>query len=249
MERRSAVAYIRVSGETQSKEDAYGKDVQRAAILDYADREGYVITRWYEEVGCGAEERPILESICFGDEVDNPPVEALIVFKQDRVARDMTLFFMYMFYLKKKNIELVSVNDNVDKDDPMWGIRMALIQMIAEQERKNITLRTSAGKAVKAQNGGFCGGRTPFGYNHVDGELQVNEHEAEIVRLIFKWSDEGMGLRKLASALNERGYKTRKGEPFTFNGVRSIRDNKMLYQGYYKYNNMDWTKGKQEAIL
>lgn len=249
MGRKTAIAYIRVSTDGQAQDDKFGRDAQRMAILDYADRNGYVITRWYEEIGCGAEERPILENICYGDDVQNPPVQTLIVYKQDRVARDTELFFVYTYFLKKKGIDIVSVVDNVDREDPMWAIRMALVQMIAEQERKNITIRTMAGRNVKAQNGGYCGGKAPYGYYVSNGELLVNEEEAEIVRLVFKWKAEGLGLRKTASALDELGYKARNGKPFSFNTVYSILGNEKTYKGYYKFGDNDWTKGKHEAIL
>ena len=249
MAKKLAVAYIRVSTEGQNKEDAYGKELQRAAILDYADKNGYIIDRWYEEVGSGAKERPVLEGILFSDAVSNPPFDALIVYKQDRIARDMTLFFSYMYQLKKKNVELVSVHDDVDMQDPMWGIRMALIQMIAEQERKNIALRTMAGKAVKAQSGGYVGGRPPFGYNIINGDLIVNEEEAEVVRLIFSWLDSGLGLRAVATNLNRLGYKTKKGNDYNYSAVRSIRDNKKLYQGWYRYGDMEYTVGKHKPII
>ena len=247
--KKLSVAYIRVSTDGQDKDGAYGKEFQRAAILDYADRNGYIIDRWYEEIGSGAKERPVLENILYTDNVSNPPIEALIVFKQDRIARDMTLFFAYMYQLKKKNVELVSVHDDVDMNDPMWGIQMALIQMIAEQERRNISIRTHAGKKVKAQNGGYAGGRCPYGYEAHDKELYINEEEAEIVRMMFSWFDSGLGLRTVATKLNDLGLRTRNGEEFTFNGVRSIRDNRMFYQGYYRYADIDWTKGRHEAIL
>lgn len=247
MERRLAVAYIRVS--TNEQAEKYGEEAQRAAILDYADREGYIIDRWYKEVGCGAEERPILESILYSEDVENPPVEALIVYKQDRVARDMTLFFTYMYFLKKKGMELKSVNDDVDMNDPMWGIRMALIQMIAEQERKNITMRTTAGRNVKAQNGGYCGGRPPYGYRAVGSELEINEYEAEIVRFIFKMLDSGYGLKSTAAALESKGYVSRQGKPITFSTVRSIKENRKTYEGYYRFGNNDWVKGRHQPIL
>lgn len=249
MGRKSAIAYIRVSTDGQAQDDKFGRDAQRMAILDYADRNGYVITRWYEEIGCGAEERPVLENICHGDDVSNPPIEALIVYKQDRVARDTELFFVYTYFLKKKGIEIVSVVDNVDREDPMWAIRMALVQMIAEQERKNITLRTTAGRNVKAQNGGYSGGKPPYGYKAVGNELVVVEHEAEVVRLIFKWESEGLGSLKIAKGLQDLGYCGRNGLPFSHNTVRTIRENKKTYQGYYRFGSNDWTKGRHEAIL
>lgn len=245
---KKAVAYLRVS--TEGQEDKFGLEAQRQQIQDYADENGYDIVSWHEEVGSGAKERPILESIVEGTVVANPPIEAVLVYKNDRVARDMKLYFYYLFKLEQKNIRLIAVKEDFGNYDPsIVSLLRAMFQFVAEQERTNITRRTLAGRKVKAQVGGYCGGKTPYGYKSENKELIVDEYEAEVVRTIFDCKSRGMSDALIVNRLTELGFKTRAGSLFQSSNIISIRKHEKLYRGYYKYSDTEWVKGRHEPIL
>ena len=252
--KKHAVGYIRVSTTAQGNDDKYGPEVQRDAIIKYADQNGYTIDRWfYDTISGTSENRPALNQILYDNEVCNPPVEAVIAYKSDRIARDIKLYFYFLFVLEKRGIKLLSVKEQFD-DDPygLSSVYRALMLFVAEQERKNITLRTGGGRATKARQGGYCGGNVPYGYMNKrgTGRLEVVEDEAEMVRKIFKMLDAGWPMEDVADELNDQGYRTRSGKHFRFYHIRSIRDNRKFYEGYYKYGNMEeWVKGAHTAIL
>ena len=161
---KNAIGYIRVSTEEQGADDKYGIDVQKQAILLYANEHGYNVVDWKIDKMSGVKDnRPELDKILYGDDVTNPPYEAVIVFKNDRLARDTKLYFYYLYTLEKRNIKLLSVKEEYAEGGDMANIYRALLLFVAEQERKNIALRTSRGRSVKAQCGGYSGGRTPYG--------------------------------------------------------------------------------------
>ncbi len=110
----------------------------------------------------------------------------MIVFKNDRVARDTKLYFYYLYVLEKKNIKLLSTQESFTEGSEFANIYRALLQFVAEQERKNIALRTGKGRSIKASCGGYSGGRRPYGYKVVDGVLTIDEQEAPIVKFIFE---------------------------------------------------------------
>lgn len=237
---KSAVAYLRVS--TDGQADGYGLDTQRDAIQEYADRCGYEITEWYEEVGSGAKERPVLESI-----IADPKADAIIVFKNDRVARDTKLYFYYVFLLEKQGVKLLSTMEEFE--DQFANIYRSILMFVAEQERKNITIRTSGGRKQKANGGGYSGGRSPYGYRIVDGEYEVNESEAEVVKMIYRFRDMGLSLRAICSKLDELGIVKRNGTPFRASGINDILHHRRTYEGEYHYSDCGWTQGRQQRIL
>lgn len=245
---KNAVAYIRVS--TEGQEDKYGFDLQKEAIQKYADKEGYEVVAWYNEVGSGAKERPILEGIVSGAMITNPPVEAVLVYKNDRVARDTKMYFYYLYQLEKKGIKLVSVEENIDGlDKSMENFCRAMFQFVAEMERKNITNRTSAGRLVKAQTGGYSGGRVPYGYRVEDHELVIDENEAALVREVFSLIGQNVPLSTVVRELTNKGFRARNGNILANCNVLSIKKNEPFYRGYYKYSDTEWVKGKHEPIL
>ena len=247
---KKAIGYIRVSTAQQANDDKYGVDVQRKEILSYADEHDYSIVDWkIDEVSGASDNRPALDDILYGD-VTNPPFEAVIVFKNDRIARDTKLYFYYLYTLEKKNIKLLSTKEEFSEGSEFANIYRALLQFVAEQERKNIALRTGKGRSMKAQCGGYAGGRCPYGYKIEHGQLIVNEAEKPIVEYVFKRLDEKAPMLTIADELNDLGYKTRKGTKFQNTSVRSIANNKPLYQGMYKYGKeMNWVQGVHEPIL
>lgn len=248
---KNAIGYIRVSTAEQAKDEKFGIDVQKQAILLYANNNGYNIVDWkIDEISGAKDDRPALNEILYGDIVTNPPYEAVIVFKNDRLARDTKLYFYYLYTLEKKNIKLLSTKEEFSEGNDFANIYRALLQFVAEQERKNIAIRTSRGRSIKAQCGGYSGGKCPYGYRVANGRLVINEDERPIVEFIFKRREEGMPMLRIAEALEESGYKTRRGGRFQVSTIKSILSNEPLYRGQYKYGKeMNWVPGVHEAIL
>lgn len=247
--KKNAIGYVRVSTEGQAGDDKYGIDAQKAAILMYADENGYSIVKWAIDEASGAkDDRPALNEIL--SNTYNPPIQAVIVFKNDRLARDTKLYFYYLYTLEKRNIKLLSTQEEFVEGNDFANIYRALLQFVAEQERKNIALRTGRGRSMKAQCGGYSGGKPPYGYKVSNGQLIIDEAEAEIVKIVFQQQKEGYVLQQTVDWLIEHGYKTRKGRNFSPAHIRCIRMNKPVYQGMYKYGDMvEYVQGVHEPIL
>lgn len=249
---KNAVGYIRVSTEGQVGDDKFGIDSQKQSILLYANENGYNIVEWFidKAVSGVKDNRPELDKILYGTDVTNPPYEAVIVAKSDRMARDIKLYFYYLYTLEKKNIKLLSVCEQFDDDNGLSGIYRSIMLFVAEQERRNIAMRTSSGRRIKAKARGYSGGRSPYGYKVENSQLVINEDEVPIVKAVFEGLDAGRTLWDIADGLTAAGYTTRKGTPFRESNVRSIRDNRPFYEGMYKYGkDMNWVKGVHEPIL
>ena len=246
----NVVAYIRVSTDNQCGEDKFGLEVQRKQIEEYCGARGMTIIREFRDEGeSGAKERPGFDEIVYG-EVTNPPYEAVVVAKSDRVARDINIYFYYKMLLRKKDIKLISIAEDFGQFGVFANMLEAFTLCVAEMERDNITKRTSGGRKVKALQGGYSGGQAPMGYRVSDGKLVINEAEAEVVRKIFEWRDGGATLMSIVEELNDEGYKTRKGNKFVISTVQSIVNNRKTYEGMYKYGkDGEWVQGQHEPIL
>ena len=252
---KNAIGYVRVSTEGQAEDDRYGVDAQQTKIREYAEKHGYIIVAWFQDEMSGAsDERPEWNKILYGEGITNPPFEAVIAYKSDRIARDTKLYFYYLYVLEKRNIKLISTQEEFPEGE-FANIYRALMLFVAEQERKNIALRTGAGRKLKASAGGYSGGRAPFGYYIKDGQMIVDAEEAEIVQLIFKKRDEGLRMLHIAEWLNDNGYKSRSGGKFYTSHIKTILENENTYRGMYRYGkgkegkDVPWVKGVHEAIL
>ena len=70
------------------------------------------------------------------------------------------------------------------------------------------------GKNAKAKSGKVVGeGAPPYGYTSQDGELIVNEEEAQVVRMIYEWYINGEEQGRIMSMMNIARKLTALGIP------------------------------------
>lgn len=250
MGKLSAIGYLRVSTDGQAQEDKYGLEEQKHLILEYARKNNIYILDWFIDKGVSGvtESRPAMDQLLYSD-IGNPPIEYVLVAKSDRIARDIKLYYYYLMLMEKKGMKLVSVTEPlVDDGTGMGNIYKALMLFVAEQERKNIAMRTGGGRKQKAMNGGYSGGRPPYGYRASDGELEIVPHEAKVIRKIFELTNAGIGLTRLARLFNENGIPTRTGKRWSPAGISNILGYKEFYEGKYEYGDVE-SIGKHEPLL
>lgn len=248
---KNVVAYIRVSTDGQVGDDKFGLEVQREQIIDYCKKNNFNILKWYSDEGeSGAKYRPGFDEIVYGD-ISNPPYEAVIVAKSDRVARDINVYFYYQGALLRKNIELISICEDFGQFGVFANMLKAFTLTCAEMERENINKRTSAGRTVKSSKGGYSGGRPPFGYKAENHQMVIVPEEAKIVKDVFRLKDEeNYTYKAICDYLNSQGKTNRSGTKFSISTIQVIYGNKKVYQGLYKYGkNSNWVKGVHEPIL
>jgi site-specific DNA recombinase len=89
---------------------------------------------------------------------------------------------------------------------PSSTLLRAIFAGIAEEERARIRERTSGGRKVKAESGGYAGGRVPYGYRlagtRKTARWDVDLDAAAIVRRIFACREAGATYAAIADELN-----------------------------------------------
>lgn len=242
---KKALGYLRVS--TKQQTEKFGFPTQKKMIEEYAKQNGIEITDWFEEGFTGySEERPEMTKIMQGEY----NVDYLIVAKADRFARNIEYYYALKLQLRKLGIELVSASEDFGQMGVLKPAMEAFIASYAEIERIMINQRTSGGREVKRKNGGYCGGRAPYGYDSKNGKLTINREQAEVVKTIFEMRAYGMSLRNMCDRLTQLGCTNSHGGQFSPSSLKTILDNENTYKGLYRYGkDTDWVKGQHEAIL
>ena len=246
----NVVAYCRVSTDAQAGEDRFGIQEQKERIIRWAQQNGHLIIGWFIDKGESGvkESRPALNKLLYG-QIANPPAEMVVVVKSDRLARDIKLYYYFMMLLEKKGMKLVSITEpEVDDGSGIGNIYKALMLFVAEQERKNITMRTAGGRYQKAKQGGYSGGNAPYGYKVEDGKLVINKYEAAIAKKIFEMRGWEYTLQKIADVLNTAGIKTRTNRLWSAGTIASVLGNEDFYRGIYKYGEVE-TVGMHEPLI
>lgn len=239
------VGYCRVSSECQCQEDKFGIEAQRAEIEAYCAENGFEVVDWYiDEAKSGAKmDRPELDRVLYHELPTG--VKGVVVAKSDRIARDIEIYYYYKMTLRMKGIELYSALEDFGAPGPMRDLLESFTLCAAKMERENIFRRTMMGKRVKAEQGGFIGGRPPFGYKIMNGGLEIDEEKARIVLYVTDLREQGLPYRTICRKVVEDGLMEK--EP-TLPLVHRIIENRKIYEGYMRFDG-EWIKGRHEPIL
>jgi DNA invertase Pin-like site-specific DNA recombinase len=246
-----AIGYCRVSTENQTGDDTYGLDVQREATRKYCQDNGLELARIYEDAGFSgsleAPDRPGLRDLL----VAVQPGDSVVVYKLDRVARDLRISLNIEVAIRRSGGELISVTEPFRRSDPAQDLLLNILMSFGQFEKSLITARLTGGRRAKAQTGGYSGGRPPFGYKATqDKTLAVDEEKAATVKRVFELRAlyPEAPLQKLADFLNAEGHTTAKGGKFHKNSIKRIIDRRSIYEGIYRYAGVE-AEGHHQAIL
>lgn len=203
------VAYLRVSTEAQTEK--YGLDVQKQKILDYCERNGVVIDKWYVDGGYSGSklDRPEIQKLL--DDAESGLIETVYIYKLDRLSRDTadTLELMYRI-LPKFGVKVISMTEEIRTENPMDKVMLTMNAAMNQYEREVIRMRMSAGMVERVKKGYWMGGgRIPWGYyyDRNDGILHVNEEQAEMVRNAYRLYLDGYSCDKISHILGFKGER------------------------------------------
>ena len=212
------VAYMRVSTEKQVVE-GLGLDVQREAIRKWASGNGNRIVGEFRDEGIsgsnGLETRAGL-----GDAFEylkRGKAEGLVVYRLDRLARDLVLQETLLAEIRKMDADLFSTSNvengylSDDDSDPSRALIRQVLGAVNQYERKMIRMRMLAGQKRKAKDGGYAGfGSPPLGQRAEGKELVADPAEQVTVRRIIALRGEGKSLRNIVVTLTEEGHKPKR---------------------------------------
>lgn len=227
-----AAIYARFSSDNQREESI---DAQIRAIKEFVARENYRIVRVYTDEARSAttDQRPGFLQMM--RDAMTGAFEVVIVHKLDRFSRDRYDSAYYKRHLRKHNVQLISVLENLD-DSPESVILESVLEGLAEYYSKNLAREVMKGMRETAYQCKHTGGIPPLGYDVApDRTYVINEAEAEAVRLIFTMYDQGCGYADIIDTLNERGFRTKRGGRFGKNSIYGILRNEK-YSGAYVFN-------------
>ncbi len=244
------LGYCRVSTNNQKEEGTI--ELQEKTIKRYADKNGYELVKIFKDNGISGaselENRPGLAEL-FSYAEDNKEVEGILIFKLDRLARDLYIQEHLIKKLEGLNKKLISIKEpNLDSKDPMRKAFRQFMGIVSELEKAFITMRLSGGRINKAQKGGYAGGATALGYETKDKKLVIHEKQAETIRIIFKMKRyKRMGLREIARELNKNSVPTARGGKWHGRTIKYMLENP-LYKGTAHYKN-NKVKNKELALV
>lgn len=164
--------------------------------------------------------------------------KAIIVYRLDRISRNISDFSSLIEELARLDIAFVSIKEQFDTGSPMGRAMMYIASVFSQLERETIAERIRDNMHELAKTGRWLGGTTPTGFESegeekvtVDGKkkktfkLKLIPQEAEIVRMIYDLFSETNSLTMTETELMKRRVVTRNGNYFTRFSIKAILQN------------------------
>lgn len=216
----------------------YGEDEAKSAVV-------------YEDEGFsgGNLERPQFRLMM--EESKKSKFRAIVVYRLDRISRNIGDFANLINELSRAEIDFISVKEQFDTGSPMGRAMMYISSVFSQLERETIAERIRDNLHELAKTGRWLGGTTPTGYQSkniitvtVDGKqkkacmLDELPEEMKLVDIIFDEFYKRQSLSKLDAFLLKNGYQTKYGNDFSRFATKGILSNPVYMiadEEAYKY--------------
>lgn len=237
-----AVGYARVSSKDQ-EDTGYSLPAQEKLLRDYADRNGYELTKVFaiQESAAGKVQRKIFhEMMAF---VAKTKISTVFVETTDRLTRnfaDVPVIDNWILESDDHKIHLVKENCTLHKDSKshewfMWRVKVATaeyyIRLLSENVKK--------GQKEKLSQG-WLPAKPPLGYKTI-GEKGHKIHvldpdKAPLVKRMFDlYATNRYSTKKLADVIYEEGLRSRGGNKVSHSRVHQLLGDPFYY-GMNRWN-------------
>ena len=209
-----AAVYIRLSVE-DSQTGSASVETQQYIIGHYLDRHPE-IEQFHTYIDNGLTgtnfNRPGFQSML--NDIESGAVSCVIVKDLSRLGRNSidTGYYIEQYFLQRK-VRFIAVNEGYDTDsaDGRPDMMIALRNMVNEAYAADISKKITAAQRQMMKDGKFVGALPPYGYLKDPEDchkLVIDPEAAAVVKQIFAWAANGMGINTIVTRLNEAGVMT-----------------------------------------
>ena len=254
---QTAALYVRVSTEEQAKE-GYSIPAQIEILTQYCKLYNINIYNIYKDLGISGKStvnRPGLQEML--QDASKSLFDCVVVWKISRLSRNLKDLLILVDKFESNNVSFMSYSEKFDTSAPVGRMTLQILGSIAEFERNTIVENVKMGLHQRFRSGKTIG-RIAYGYKSVDKKLVVDLEEAKVIKRMFELvlSSPSAGYKKIATILNDEGFRTRKGNLWASDTVEDILKNP-IYIGKLRHDishnikgeNYTEIEGSHEAII
>lgn len=187
----------------------------------------YDVAIYYESrSGSTASGRP--EFIRMINNVKDDAIDAIIVYRLDRISRNLLDFCRVWETIKKHNVQFISCSERFDTATAMGEAMLMISMVFAQMERQSIVERVTDNFFSRAEKGFYLGGYAPYGYTKVSCVIEgkttaayaIDKEKENTVLWIYEtYANTEKSLGSIARLLAEKGAKTIFGNNFDGAGL------------------------------
>lgn len=241
-------AYCRVSTKYESQKSSM--ELQKMHYENYIKAQpNWIFVGVYADYGSRSRiaKRPQFQSMI--QMALNGQIDCIITKSISRFSGNTVDMLQTVHVLKEKGVTIWFEKENIRSTDKNIELAITIYTMLAQEEISNMSENIQWGFKSRFEQGVTLNNYKYFyGYDVIDGELVINEQQAEVVRNIFDWYLQGMSLGQIKHKLEEAGIKTASGSDTWYKSVIQEMLCNEKYMGdsmLQKYFTEDYLSGKK----
>ncbi|WP_173552886.1 recombinase family protein [Sharpea azabuensis] len=227
-------AYCRVSTSKESQLESLEAQVQhyRDYFANSSDQKLVGIYHDQGITGTKKEIRPGLMQLIM--DCKDGKIDTVITKSISRLSRNTTDCIEIVRTLLDADVGIIFEKENINTKSMEGEMMLSIMSSMAEEESRSTSNNVKWGVKKRFQEGTYRLSNAPYGYNLVDGNLKINEKEAEAVKLMFDLALKDNGMTAIANELNKTSYKPKKSATWNRGSIFGIINNE-AYTGDIRY--------------
>ncbi|MDY4545055.1 MAG: recombinase family protein [Bacilli bacterium] len=233
-------AYARVSTDSEEQLTSYSSQIKHYSEKIKSNPDWEFVGVYADEGISGTQVKNRTEFQKMIDDALNGKIDMIIAKSISRFARNTLDTLKYVRLLREHNVDVYFEKENIHTLELDSEMFLTLYSAFAQAESESTSMNVKMGLNAKMKRGEPVGNQNCYGFiwNEKTKELEINEEQAEVVRLIFDLYVKGLGGRTIAHKLNDMGITTYFDKKWSQSSInRVIRNEKyvgdLLGQKYY----------------
>jgi len=223
------VYFARVSTEDEKQINALKIQIEEVEDFIASKTDWLLVDKYIEEGVSGTflEKRDEFRRLI--DDLRTDKFDIVVVKNEERIGRNSYQVGYFLNPLIMNNKKLFYYLDN-KFFNPEEELLNSVKYGMAAQFSRDLSKKINASQKKRMEKGRVITNGRMWGYDQRDGQLFINEKEAEIVKFIFEEYVNGIGFRRIKTKLDDMGITNNNGTLFSMSTLkRMIRNEK--YKG------------------
>lgn len=225
-------AYCRVSTDSEEQKESYANQLDHYTNLIQNNPNWEFVDIYADEGISGTSDKKRIQFKQMIEDAKAGKIDMILTKSISRFSRNTVVLLENARELKNLGIAIVFEKENINTLEASGEVLLTILSSIAQDESRNISENSRWGIVKGFRDGKvYCNTTRFLGYDKDDnGDLVINEKEAEIVKRIYREFLEGKSTQAIAKGLTADGIKTAAGnEKWWDSTVTGILTNEKYY--------------------
>ena len=215
-------AYARVSSDSEDQLNSFNAQIRYYTEMLQNSNNAVFVDMYADEgiTGTSTAKREDFQRLM--NDCRKGKIDRILTKSVSRFARNTKDCLEAIRELKTLGVSVYFEKENIDTAELSSETLLTLYIQFAQEESMSISRNCRMGVHKRMMDGSYKTAKTPFGYDYVNGKLQINPEKAKVVKQIFTWYISGIGMDEIAVRLNKLGIRK---EVWRKNTIRCILTN------------------------